>query len=194
MTTRSDLVAAARELAGELLGFDSERWRHTAGVAERAAELAPAVPADDLELLVAGAWLHDIGYASTLRVTGFHPLDGADGLRDRGWEPRLCALVAHHSGARFVAEDRGLGEELHRYAEERSALADALTYADQTVGPDGRRMAFEDRIVDMLRRHGPNSPNARVHPRRGPYLAAIAGRVRTRLAVDGAPPTGEVPS
>jgi hypothetical protein len=49
-------------------------------------------------------------------------------------------------------------------------LADALTYADQTTGPNGEPMTIEARISDMLRRHGPNSPNAKVHPERGPYL------------------------
>ena len=183
-TKQSALVDAARELAGELLGVGSERWRHTAGVAERAGELTAIVPREDRELLIAGAWLHDIGYASALRVTGFHPLDGADGLARRGWPSRLCGLVAFHSGAVFVAEDRGLDTALRKYDEERSALADALTYADQTVGPGGVRMAFADRVADMLRRHGPESPNARVHVRRGPYLAAVAERVAARLAAD----------
>lgn len=175
------LVAAAQNLAAELLGVDSERWRHTAGVAERASELADTVPVADRELLITGAWLHDIGYAPALKATGFHPLDGADGLRRREWALRICGLVAYHSGAVFVAEDRGLAEELRRYDEERSPLADALTYADQTVGPGGVRMRFEDRVDDMLRRHGPDSPNARVHVRRGPYLVAVAERVRERL-------------
>ncbi|MFG1920930.1 HD domain-containing protein [Cryptosporangium sp. NPDC048952] len=177
----TDIVVAAQELAGELLGVDSERWRHTAGVAERASELAGTVPVEDRSLLIAGAWLHDIGYAPVLRSTGFHPLDGADGLRQRNWTLRVCGLVAYHSGAVFVAEARGLLGELGRYVEEHSALADALTYADQTVGPDGVRMRFEDRVADMLRRHGPDSPNARVHARRGPYLVSVAERVRERI-------------
>jgi HD superfamily phosphodiesterase len=178
----TDLVVAARELSRTLLGADQERWAHSAGVAERASELAPAVPPEERDLLVAASWLHDVGYAPALRATGFHPLDGADGLRGQNWAERICALVAHHSGAAFVAEDRGLLGELRRYDQEQSALADALTYADQTVGPGGKRMTFEDRVADMLRRHGPDSPNARVHDRRGPYLAAIADRVRSRLS------------
>jgi HD superfamily phosphodiesterase len=34
------------------------------------------VPAADADLLVLAALLHDIGYAPTLRRTGFHPIDG----------------------------------------------------------------------------------------------------------------------
>lgn len=39
---------------------------------------------NDRDLLVAAAWLHDIGYAPELRDTGFHPLDGARHLEALG--------------------------------------------------------------------------------------------------------------
>jgi hypothetical protein len=39
-------------------------------------------------------------------------------------------------------------------------VAEALTYADQTTGPDGHQMDVADRLAEMLRRHGPDSPNA----------------------------------
>lgn len=172
-------VDTARDLADELLAGLPRRWRHTAGVARRAEEVAPTIGDDDPALLVAAAWLHDIGYAEPLRDTGFHPLDGARYLRRHGWPDRLAALVAHHSGARFVAEVRGLS--LAGYPREESPLADALTYADQTVGPDGRTMSVPDRIADMLSRHGPDSFNAAADPRRAPYLLAVADRVTSRL-------------
>jgi hypothetical protein len=149
-------------------------------VARRAEEIAATIGDDDADLLVAAAWLHDIGYADLLRDTGFHPLDGGRYLRRNGWPDRLGALVAHHSGACFVAEARGLS--LAEFDREASPLADALTYADQTVGPDGRTMAVPDRIADMLSRHGSDSPNARANARRGPFLLAVAGRVQDRLA------------
>jgi hypothetical protein len=46
----------------------------------------------------------------------------------------------------------------HRHA--CGPVADALTYADQTTGPDGHQMDVADRLAEMLRRHGPDSPNA----------------------------------
>jgi HD superfamily phosphodiesterase len=46
---------------------------HVQAVAARAAELAASVEPVDRALLVAAAWLHDIGYAPDLIVTGFHP-------------------------------------------------------------------------------------------------------------------------
>jgi hypothetical protein len=34
-------------------------------------------------------------------------------------------------------------------------LTDALTYADQTVGPRGERLSVADRLAEATRRHGP---------------------------------------
>jgi putative nucleotidyltransferase with HDIG domain len=175
------LVRDSRDLAHALLGTRSERWNHTVGVADRAEQLAGTVGSGDADILVATAWLHDIGYAHAVADTGFHPLDGARYLRREGWPVRLCGLVAYHSGAWFVAAVRGLSTELARFPLEESPLADAVTYADQTVGPGGRRMTVDERIADMLARHGPDSPNARAHHLRGPHLAAVAARVRRRL-------------
>ncbi len=179
----SQHVVDARELAGTLLADNPERWRHTAGVARRAEELASTTDADDDPiLLVTAAWLHDIGYAGPTRDTGFHPLDGARYLRRHGWADRLAALVAHHSGARFVADACGFGPAMADFPLECSSVADALTYADQTVGRFGRRYTIDERMADMLRRHGPDSPNARAHHLRVPYLSAVAARVEARLA------------
>jgi len=173
-------VDEARDLARDLLRGLPERSQHSAGVARRAKELVPTIGDDDPSLLVATAWLHDIGYADEISATGFHPLDGARYLRRHGWPPRLCALIAHHSGAAYVAAARGLSLPLADFPREQTALSDALTYADQTVGPNGRRMSVTDRMADMLARRGDESPNAQVHHLRGPHLLAIAERVRAR--------------
>ena len=63
-------------------------------------------------ILVAAAWLHDIGYAPELVETGFHPLDGARYLRRAGVDGQVVSLVAYHSCAQIEAEVRGLGDEL----------------------------------------------------------------------------------
>ncbi len=175
-------ISLARSVAKDQLIDREDRWRHTIGVAARAAELAPTVPAADRELLVAAAWLHDIGYADALVTTGFHGLDGAEYLEQTGWSTRLAALVAHHSGAVFVAEFNGLRHALAPYRREVSAVADALTYADQTTGPLGQRVDVRSRIAEVLQRHGPQSVQARAHVVRGPYLLSVAERVEARLA------------
>lgn len=160
-----------------------QRWRHTIGVALRADDLAALFePVADREALLAAAWLHDIGYSDSLRDSGFHPLDGARYLMRQQWPERLVGLVAHHSAATSVARVLGLTDELARFVDEASLVTDALTYADQTVGPDGRSMGLEERLTDMVRRHGQNSPNAIAHPRRAPLLHAAAHRIEQRLA------------
>lgn len=175
------LVRAARDVAQVLLADLPERWRHTVGVARRAEQVRGTVGPAEGDVLEAAAWLHDIGYAAALYDTGFHPLDGARHLATAGWPDRIAGLVGHHSGAFCVAEVRGLAAELGRFPREVSAVSDALTYADQTVGPNGRSMTFAQRLADMLDRHGPASPNAMAHARRAPLLGAAVARVELRL-------------
>jgi hypothetical protein len=183
------LVVRARDLAEGLLGGMGQRWRHTTGVAQRAVSVAVAVPEGDRPTLVAAAWLHDIGYAESLRRCSFHPLDGAFYLQETGWGAPLAGLVAHHSGARFVAEVRGLSALMEPFTAVEyttGPLADALTYADQTIGPGGGLLCVEDRFADMLSRHGPDSALARAHPRRAPAIRAAAHRTEQRLLAAGA--------
>jgi putative nucleotidyltransferase with HDIG domain len=171
----------ARAVAESLIGDSGNRWNHTAGVAAKAAELADRLDLDP-DVLVAAAWLHDVGYAAPIALTGFHPLDGAVHLSGKGWPARIAGLVAYHSGARFVAAARGLGEQLAAFPDERSLMADALTYADQTTGPSGLRVDPEARYTEMLLRHGPCSWNAKVDGSRRPHLRGVAARVEHLLA------------
>ncbi len=122
------VIADARALARKLLRKPlPERWFHTQGVASRAAEVAVTVPAIDRPMLIAAAWLHDIGYTPALHETGFHPLDGALYLRTKEWDDRLVALVAHHSGARFVPVERGFQLMMAEFDFEDGPVSDALT-------------------------------------------------------------------
>jgi hypothetical protein len=78
-----------------------------------------------------------------------------------------------------------LSEELADFGYQEDRLTDALTVADQTCGPNGRPMTVEERIEDVLARHGPRSPTARAHHLRGPYIRGAARRVSTRLESSG---------
>ncbi|MGT2424799.1 HD domain-containing protein [Amnibacterium kyonggiense] len=180
---------AARLLAGELLarlGDEEQRWHHTQAVAARAAQAAHLFRPEEADVLVAAAWLHDVGYAPRLDRHGFHPVDGAEHVRTRlGW-PAVAGLIAQHSGARFVARVRGLGHLMRPFADSRfwsGPVADALTWADQTIAPDGRPVTVEERIEEMLRRHGPESPNARSNGERAPALIAAVRETERRLAL-----------
>jgi len=179
------MVAVAADLTQYILDSDPDRLAHSRAVARRAEFLALAVEPESAPLLVAAAWLHDIGYAPGLRDTGFHPIDGARHLQTVGWPPAICNLVAHHSGARFVARILQLDRQLETYPFSQDAVSDALTVADQTTGPHGEAMTVEERMSDMLRRHGPNSPNALAHPQRERYIRAAATRVAERLESRG---------
>lgn len=182
MTPQVLRLGDARSLAAEVLADEPERWRHTVGVAHRAEDLVYTIGTDDPVVLLSAAWLHDIGYAAVTRDTGFHPVDGARFLRRLGWPRRVVALVANHSGARFVADARGLAATLDEFPDEQTALSESLTYADLTVGRFGRPMSVPEQMAEMLERHGPDSPNAAAHVVRGPYLTELAVRVERRMA------------
>ena len=185
----ADLVDAGRRLAGLLLEAIPERLRHVTGVAARAEALAPSVPNSTADTLVAAAWLHDVGYASPLRDTKFHPLDGAVYLRKHGWPDLVCCLVAHQSGSRFIARIRGLDERLGQFAFVEDPISDALTAADNTTSPDGPAVMVDERLREKAIRHGSASPSARANPERDEYIRAASRPVARRLATQGRPDT-----
>jgi hypothetical protein len=140
---------------------------------------------EDRRDLVAAAYLHDIGYAPSLRCTGLHQLDGARYLRSLGAE-RLAGLVAHHSESRFEIRLRGFGDELDSYAREESWITDALTYCDLTIGPTGLPMTLTDRIAEVERRYGPGDIVTALQ-QATPHLAGAVARTNARLRRCGMP-------
>ena len=168
--------------AERLLSPLGNRWRHVQQVAEQARRVAPAVPPRDRDLLVAAAYLHDIGYAPELAVTGFHPLDGARWIRDHGPGGRLARLVAHHSCAVFEAQVRGLLKVLlAEFEPEDSPANDALVFCDMTTGPTGCTVSIEQRISDLYERYGPDDDVTRALNLSCPYLVPCHDRTLARL-------------
>jgi HD domain len=159
------------------------RWAHSQGVAATARTLAPIL-GDAEELVTAAAWLHDIGYAPGLHVTGFHPLDGARYLRDvHHVNPLLCRLVAHHSCATNEAAERGLAANLSReFTRVPPDLADALIYCDMTTSPDGNHITVERRLSEIQTRYGPDHAVSRALARSAPELSSAVSRVTRKLA------------
>jgi putative nucleotidyltransferase with HDIG domain len=176
MTLESWATAQAERLIGAL----GDRWTHVQAVAHKARALAAVLSAEDADLLVAAALLHDVGYAPSLNRLGFHAVDGARFLRVQGQE-RLACLVAHHSGARFEAEERDLVEELAAFPIEDGPVMDALTFADMTTGPAGQPMTLAQRIEEVQRRYPSNDPVHRAIVRARPLLQAAIDRTRQRL-------------
>lgn len=181
MPSALDTPQEAAELAESLLPSLGNRWLHTQAVAARAQEVAGAVSEADRDLLVAAAWLHDIGYAPELRDTGFHPIDGARHLETLGASARLVRLVAHHSGAVYEAEQRGLSAELAAYEREDSPVLDALITADMTTGPAGQSFDFDTRIDEILVRYEPGSEVHNAISNARPYLKGAVERTHARL-------------
>jgi hypothetical protein len=166
--------------AERLMAPMGDRWLHVQAVARKAHPMAIGLPANDGEALVAAAFLHDIGYAPSLNWLGFHPVDGARFLRAQGRE-RLACLVAHHSGARFEAEERGLVEELAAFPVEDGPVMDALTFADMTIGPAGQPMTLDERISEIRDRYPQDDPVHRAIVRARPLLQAAIDRTQQRL-------------
>ncbi len=170
---------SARQKALLMLGDATWRLTHTAAVAKKAAQARESAVGPCH--LVPAAWLHDVGYAPSLASSGFHPLDGARFLEREGVDPRIVALVAHHSCARYEAAERGLIAELNKYPREESLVADALTWADMTTGPTGETVTFEERLAEILQRYPPDDPVHRAMLKAKDELAATVARVEERL-------------
>jgi hypothetical protein len=149
-----ELPSWAEQNAAALLADLGDRWRHVQAVAAQARQVSAAVAPEDRPYLVAAAWLHDVGYASSLNRLGFHPVE---------------------------AEERGLVEELAEFAPEDGPVLDALTYADMTTGPAGQRVVLDERIAEILDRYPPDDPVHRANRRSRPALQGAIGRTLARL-------------
>ena len=169
--------------ASELLKPLGGRWLHVEGVGRCAEKVASrALSSEDQSVLIAAAWLHDIGYAPQIALTGFHPLDGAKYLRTIGADERIVALVAHHSCARFEAELRDLGQALDAFKREEGAVADALIYADMVTGPRGQSLTVDQRLANIFERYPEGSVVHTAISRAAGELRAAVLRTEARLA------------
>ncbi|MFC0431956.1 HD domain-containing protein [Kutzneria buriramensis] len=171
----------ARSTAGRLLAELPRRWAHSQGVARKAEDVALALEPADRPMLIAAAWLHDIGYAAVLRKCGLHPLDGARYLAALGVPGRVCGLVAHHSGAASVAALMGLGHQLAEFPDERGPVRDALWYCDLTTSPDGLPVSLRTRTVELCARRGPDDPVVRALADNGAERAGAVRRTESLL-------------
>ena len=178
------LASWAQQLARALLQEPlPRRWAHVQGVAARARSLAPVLSAD-ADLLEAAAWLHDIGHAPDLAVTGLHLLDGARYLRDaQHADAMLCRLVAHHSCAITEAEERGLAEILsHEFEPAPQVLSSALTSCDMTTSPDGEPVPVDRRLAEIHDRYGPGHLVSRSIQRATPMILGAVEVIQGRAA------------
>lgn len=174
-------VALAESTARRHLEPLGRRFEHVRAVAALARTVSHRL---DLEtgVLLAAAWLHDIGYAPSLAHTGFHPIDGARYLRAEGFDERVIALVARHSSAQHEAREWGLQEALdEEFPPWDASHHQVLDYCDMTVGPAGERVSVDERLREILGRYPPGTAVHRAITRAAPELRSVVGIVERRL-------------
>lgn len=174
-------LAPAIELARKYLVDLEPRWTHVQSVGRAAEELCRDYGLT--EELAAAAWLHDIGYSPDLALTGFHPLDGARFLQRISASNVVISLVAHHSGARFEAEERGCLDELMSIPEPPAKLLDVLVLVDMTTSPDGQPVTVDVRLAEILGRYTSDDPVHRAVSRSAPQLRVAARRAAKSLGL-----------
>jgi putative nucleotidyltransferase with HDIG domain len=169
-------------LARELVLGMGDRWSHLVAVGQQAERLAAGY---DLvsSPVVAAAWLHDIGYAPELAAFGFHALDGARALRRLGAPAEMVALVGHHTGARYEAEERGLLEPWSELPQPRGENLDILTMIDLATSPTGQPVRDVDRVQEILRRYDREHPVCRAVTRSQDELLASSARAKKLLGL-----------
>lgn len=179
-----ELETVARSTAKVVLSDAlPRRWTHVQAVAAKAGRISRILAEPERPILVAAAWLHDVGYAPAIVSTGLHALDGARWLRDQRFHARVVALVAYHSCARFEADELGLTEALHsEFGDEQSSLRDALWYSDMTTGPDGQDFDVLQRLAEIRSRYGPEHVVTRFWSRAEPDIVAAVRRTEDRLS------------
>ncbi|KAA0016073.1 HD domain-containing protein [Antrihabitans cavernicola] len=177
-----ELTERGRRLTELRLAPLERRLAHVRGVAAAVDRLVTLVDPWEQDAVVASAWLHDIGYAPSVRSTGFHPIDGAGFVRAEGFPQLVVSLVAYHTGAIFEAGERGLSAELAEFSEPPQRLLDVLTCADMTTSPDGDPVDAGERVREILSRYGVDDPVHRAITRSGPELLAAVARVQSRAS------------
>jgi hypothetical protein len=177
----ADIIERAAAVAADQLAATlPRRWGHVRAVAAKAERISHVVSEPDI--LVAAAWLHDVGYAPGIADIGLHSLDGARWLLRHGWDKRVAGLVAHHSCALFEAVERGFAMTLvEEFPQESSDVADALWFSDMTTGPDGQDFSVRDRMAEIRQRYGPDDIVTRFWRHAEPTLLEAVSRTEARL-------------
>jgi len=183
MDVHKNLSSEAEKIARAYLEKElPQRWAHVEAVALKARKHGNLLFAKDkAQIITAAAWLHDLGYASVIKKTGYHPLDGALWLRSQGFDETVVSLVAHHSCAGLEAEVRGLGKVLDPFPKEETLLADLLLFADMTTGPSGEDFSVQERMDEIVSRYGKDHVVSSFILKAKPLILEASTRVESKL-------------
>ena len=178
-------VAAARNLAVELLDGVGTRLAHSLGVGRQADLLTAGYPPNQRGRIVAAAYLHDVGYSPRCRRTGWHPYDGARWLANQGHEPEICRLVMWHTAAWHEGRLRGLyADAVAEFGppDQNSLDTAVLAASDMLTGPAGQTLTVDERLADIAHRYQPTSVVARAMTAAGAELRALVDRASDAAA------------
>lgn len=136
--------------------------------------------ADRFAALELAALLHDVGRALDPENTQPHGFVGARYLDHLGLTD-VAPLVAHHSGAREEARDRGVAhlDVWHSDPE----LLEILTYVDRTTAPSGDAVTLDERRVDLVARYGADAAQVRWFDETLPVALAGAAQFSRRTSL-----------
>ncbi len=138
-----------------------DRQNHIQEVVSRAKRFQASSNIPQLGNLPLAAWFHDVGYAPSIRTTGFHPLDGAAYLAASEAPEELIGAVFSHTGAFGEApsyHDAAPFYSQYDASTFRNPLADALTYCDLHSDPCGNPVTPTERLQEIVKRYGPDHP------------------------------------
>jgi len=126
---------------------------HVKKVRDYALEIAREAGAD-LELVEAGALLHDIGRSKTHGID--HAVVGAEILRREGVDPRIVRIVERHVGAGITKEEaRWLGLPPKDYIPQ-TLEEKIVCHADNLTG-DRRRINIHEALDKALKKWSPGA-------------------------------------
>ncbi len=125
-------------------GMDQDLMKHTIQVLENAVKIQTRFGAD-LQLIMAGAMLHDIGRTETHGVD--HGVVGADIVREHGWDEELAKIVERHVGG-GISKEEAVQQGLPKKDMMPTSLEEKIIcHADNTAGGDGRLEELIDRTI-----------------------------------------------
>ena len=172
----------------DVLAPGSDRLAHALAVGRRAQGVVAAHQFPQPDLVVAAAYLHDVGYAAAATDTGMHQLDGARYLRGLGYEADLCRLVAHHTFALVEARNKGLDgaldAEFPRPATlDLDAMLDVVTFCDLTTSHTGHPVTVDERFAGIYTRYPADHVVTRTMREVEPLARQAVERVRMIVPV-----------
>lgn len=168
-------------LVRQLLADQPARIEHLLGVTHLARQISAEIdlPLPESDALSLAALFHDIGRAAALRVTGFHPLDGAIFLAHRAAPDSAIQAVLLHRFARDHVADHPAAASFYAVLAESNhcLITDLLNFCDLRISHEGGLVTLSERIKSILSRSGSN------HSRRRRILNEIPSCQRLQTQV-----------